>query len=313
MKDALRSFHVFSVAASSENFSKAARRLDMTPASVSRTIAQLEASVGARLFNRNTVSVKLTAEGVALRSAIGDRLDELLADVADMLSGLGHNTGGPLKVSLTNAYGKSHVLPKLPLFLAKYPDITLEIAFNDHRGDLLIEGHDIGTCYGPPDENAYISRVVCRPKLVLVASPGYLSKMGVPRSLDELTEHDCIEAKPDGVRSVAWLLKPPGNGTAISVAPRARLKISDQIDGVLLAAVAGLGITLVHRQAAEPFLRRGELRALLVDHAIESESGSEVYAYFPHRSGMASRARAFVEFLANEVGDEEVDIIPFAA
>ena len=97
------------------------------------------------------------------------------------------------------------------------------------------------------------------------------------------------------------------------VAPRARLKISDQIDGVLLAAVAGLGVTLVHQQAAEPFLRRGELRALLVDHAIESESGTEVYAYFPHRSGMASRARAFIEFLANDVGSENVDIAPYSA
>ena len=313
MKDALRSLHVFSVTAMSDNFSQAARRLDMTPASVSRTIAQLEASFGARLFNRNTVSVKLTAEGVALGRAVGSRLDELLADVADVRGGLGSSTGGPLKVSLTNSYGKSHVLPKLPLFLARHPQITLEIAFNDHRGDLLTEGHDIGTCYGPPDENAYISRVVCRPKLVLVASPGYLSTMGVPRTLDALDAHDCIEAKPDGVRSVTWQLRPPGHQHAISVAPRARLKISDQIDGVLLAAVAGLGVTLVHQQAAEPFLRRGELRALLVDHAIESESGTEVYAYFPHRSGMASRARAFIEFLANDVGSENVDIAPYSA
>ena len=313
MKDALRSFHVFSVTALSDNFSQAARRLDMTPASVSRTIAQLEASFGARLFNRNTVSVKLTAEGMALRNAIGSRLDELLADVANLRSGLGSNPGGPLKVSLTNSYGKSHVLPKLPLFLADHPQITLEIAFNDHRGDLLTEGHDIGTCYGPPDESTYISRVVCRPKLVLVASPGYLANRGVPRTLDALAGHDCIEAKPDGVGSVAWLLRPPGAQHAIAVAPHARLKISDQIDGVLLAAVAGLGVTLVHRQAAEPFLRRGELRALLVNHTIESESGSEVYAYFPHRSGMASRARAFVEFLAHDVGDEEVNIAPFAA
>lgn len=313
MKDALRSFHIFSIAARSDNFSQAARRLDMTPASVSRSIAQLEASLDARLFNRNTVVVKLTTEGIALRDAIGNTLDNLLSDVAALRGQLGESVSGPLKVSLTNSYGKSHVLPKLPIFLSRYPDIALEIAFNDHRGDLLTEGHDIGTCYGPPDESAYISRVVCRPKLVLVGAPAYLAEKGVPRSLEDLAVCDCIVGRPDGIQHVAWRFRPPGSKDVTAFLPAARLNISDQIDGVLLAAVAGLGVTLVHRQAAEPFLRRGELRSLLVDHDIASERGSEVYAYFPHRKGMASRARAFIEFLTYDVGDKDIDIMPFAA
>lgn len=312
MKDALRSFHIFSVAARSDNFSQAARRLGMTPASVSRTISQLEASFGARLFNRNTVAVKLTAEGESLQAVIGDRLNDLLAEIGAIHGAVGQ-FGGSLKVSLTNSYGKSYVLPKLPMFLARYPDMVIEIAFNDHRGDLLTAGYDIGTCYGRPDEAAYISRVVCRPKLVLVASPAYLERSGVPRSADDLASHDCIEASPDGVESVAWNFRRADRSESWSIKPDGRLKISDQIDGVLPAAVAGLGVTIVHRQAAEPFLRRGELKSLLVDHSIESENGAEVFAYFPHRSGMASRARAFLEFLVRDVGDPEIDVTPFAA
>lgn len=297
-------------------FSAAARQLGVTPGTVSRAMAQLEAGVGVRLFNRTTVEFSLTAEGQRLAALVCDKLAALDGALTAFRSE-NEEPRGLLRVSLTNSYGKNYVIPKLGDFLARYPDITLDIAFNDHRHSLIEDGFDVGTCYGRPDEFAYISRILCQPRLILVAAPAYLARHGVPRTPAELDRHNCINVRMGAKGAAAWsfhLHDGENTQTPTIVQPNSRILLSDQIDGVVPAAVAGLGLTVAHVRAVLPYLQNGSLKTLLSDYRIEARFDTQaVHVFFPHRIKIAPRVRAFVDFLVEDCGDEPVDCTGYTA
>lgn len=291
------------------SFSAAARHMGVTPGAISRSIGQLERVFGVRLFNRTTVEFSLTAEGRRLASHVCDKLATLEDSLADF-NAENKAPHGILRVTLANSYGKHYVIPRLGQFLDQYPDIKLEIALNDNRQNLIEDGFDIGTCYGLPDESAYISRVVCQPQLLLVGSPDYLLRRGVPLHPDELVAQDCINVRIGKKEEPVWLFYPRAQSPDESmhiVQPKGQLLISDQIDGVLHAAIAGLGLTVVHVRAALPFLQSGMLKALLTDYRIDAEGTREIHVFFPHREQIAPRVRAFVDFLIDGEGDDAFD------
>lgn len=305
----------FQVVVREGSFSAAARQLGLTPGAISRSIGQLERVVGVRLFNRTTVEFSLTAEGRRLASHVCDKLELLENSLADFNSE-NRAPHGLLRISMTNSYGKHYVIPRLAEFLSQYPDITLEVALNDNRQTLIEDGFDVGTCYGLPDQAAYISRVVCQPRLLLVASPDYLKKRGVPRHPGDLAEHDCVNVSIGAKGPGAWLFhsrNDPLGGTGQLVHPKGRLILTDQIDGVVHAAAAGLGLTVVHARAALPHLESGRLKAVLTDYRIDAEVGTrDIYVFFPHRAQIAPRVRAFVDFLTGDHGDEAIDCSRYA-
>ena len=305
----------FQVVVREGSFSAAARQLGLTPGAISRSIGQLERAVGVRLFNRTTVEFSLTAEGRRLASHVCDKL-EMLEDSLAEFNSENRAPHGLLRVSLTNSYGKHYVIPRLGDFLTRYPDISLEIALNDNRQTLIEEGFDVGTCYGAPDQSAYISRVVCQPRLLLVASPDYLDKHGVPRGPADLAEHDCVSVSIGTKLPGAWLfqhLEEKQGEAAQLVQPKGRVLITDQIDGVVNAAIAGLGVTVVHVRAALPHLESGALKVLLPDYRINSEVRTrDIHVFFPHRAQIAPRVRAFVDFLVGDEGDDGIDCTVYA-
>lgn len=305
----------FQVVVREGGFSAAARQLGLTPGAISRSIGQLERAVGIRLFNRTTSEFSLTAEGRRLASLTCDKLEMLEESLAEFNSE-NRAPQGLLRVSLTNSYGKHYVIPRLGEFLARYPLITLEIALNDNRQTLIEEGFDVGTCYGSPDQSAYISRVVCEPSLLLVGSPRYLEARGIPRHPGELGEHECINVSVGAKGPGAWVFYQRDTAAGESeyhVEPKGRVLLSDQIDGVVHAAVAGLGLTVVHVRAALPHLEGGRLHALLTDYRIDAEVGTrDIHVFFPHRAQIAPRVRAFVDFLVEDPGDDGIDLIAYS-
>ncbi len=305
----------FQVVVREGSFSAAARQLKLTPGAISRSIGQLEQAVGVRLFNRTTVEFSLTAEGRRLASHVCDKL-ELLEDSFAEFNSENKAPQGLLRISLSNSYGKYYVIPRLKDFLARYPEIDLEIALNDSRQTLIEEGFDIGTSYGRPDDSAYISRVVCKPRLVLVGAPEYLEEHGVPAHPDDLAEHECIAVSIGANWSGASIFGQSGgaDGEVLhKVQPKGRLLVTDQIDGVIQAAVAGLGLTVVHLRAALPYLKSGHLKALLTNYRIDAEVGTrEIHVFFPHRAKIAPRVRAFVDFLAEDRDDDGIDCAEFS-
>jgi DNA-binding transcriptional LysR family regulator len=305
----------FQVVVREGSFSAAARQLGLTPGAISRSIGQLERAVGVRLFNRTTVEFSLTAEGRRLASHVCDKL-EMLEDSLAEFNSENRAPQGLLRVSLTNSYGKNYVIPRLGEFLSRYPDISLEIGLNDNRQTLIEEGFDVGTCYGSPDQSAYISRVVCQPRLLLVASPDYLERHGVPRRPDELAEHNCVNVSIGAKGPGAWLFQKRDveEGASQLVRPNGRIMITDQIEGVLNAALAGLGLTVVHVRAALPHLESGRLKTLMNDYRIDSEVRTrDIHVFFPHRAQIAPRVRAFVDFLVEDEGDDATDCTIYSA
>ncbi|UZW57369.1 LysR family transcriptional regulator [Sphingobium sp. JS3065] len=305
----------FQVVVREGSFSAAARQLGLTPGAISRSIGQLERAVGVRLFNRTTVEFSLTAEGRRLASHVCDKL-EMLEDSLAEFNSENRAPQGLLRVSLTNSYGKNYVIPRLGEFLSRYPDISLEIGLNDNRQTLIEEGFDVGTCYGSPDQSAYISRVVCQPRLLLVASPDYLERHGVPRRPDELAEHNCVNVSIGAKGPGAWLFQQRDveEGASQLVRPNGRIMITDQIEGVLNAALAGLGLTVVHVRAALPHLESGRLKTLMNDYRIDSEVRTrDIHVFFPHRAQIAPRVRAFVDFLVEDEGDDATDCTIYSA
>jgi DNA-binding transcriptional LysR family regulator len=314
MRD-FRNLLVFREVVRAGGFSAAARALGVGPASVSRSIAKLEHELGARLCNRTTSEFHLTPEGAALAESVSADLDSLSRGLEEFVARR-TRPSGRLRVSLPNSYGKFYVLPRLPLFRATYPDIHLEIGFDDNRDNLVAGGFDVGVCYGAPNEAAYVSRVLCRPQLVLVASPGYLATRGVPRAPTDLAGHSTINVRLGGGELVSWVFyrtDSPAAEAPETHHPGGDMVFFDQIDGVVQAAAAGLGITAAHGYAALPYLQAGQLHTLLPDYELRARFGKgEVHVFFPHRSGMPPRVRAFVDFLVAHGGDETIDVTRFA-
>lgn len=305
----------FQVVVREGGFSAAARQLGLTPGAISRSIGQLERIVGVRLFNRTTVEFSLTAEGRRLASHVCDKIVVLEESLAEFLVE-NRAPHGLLRVSLTNSYGKFYVIPRLREFFDRYPEISMEIALNDGRQTLIEEGFDVGTCYGAPDQSAYISRIVCQPRLLLVASPEYLSLNGVPTRPADLAEHDCIRVSLGAKKPGKWLFRRDGaeEEEPEEVQPHGRIVVTDQIDGVLHAAVAGLGLTVVHLRAALPHLESGRLKTLLNPYRIDSDAAMRgIHVFFPHRAQIAPRVRALVDFLVADPGDDATDCGRFAA
>ncbi|HTZ69132.1 MAG TPA: LysR family transcriptional regulator [Acetobacteraceae bacterium] len=311
-----RNLLVFREVVRAGGFSTAARALGVAPTSVSRAIARLEQELGARLFNRTTSEFHLTPEGAALAESVGGTLDALTRAMEEFAASRNKPTGR-LRVSLPNSYGKFYVLPRLPQFRAEYPDIQLEIGFDDNRDNLVAAGFDVGVCYGVPNEAAYVSRVLCRPQLVLVASPDYLDLRGVPRTPADLAGHDAINVRLGTGELVSWAFHSVGAASEeppVTYHPGGDMVFFDQIDGVVQAAAAGLGITAAHGYAALPYLLAGQLRSLLPAFELRARFGKgEVHVFFPHRAGMPPRVRAFVDFLVATGGDERIDVARFAA
>ncbi len=134
---------------------------------------------------------------------------------------------GRLRVSLVHAYGKALVIPRLPIFCERYPDIDLEIGFDDERLDYVRAGFDVGVCYGEPKGHSYISRVLRKPQLILVASPQYLAHRGIPRTPQQLAQHECINVRLRDGRSAAWLFQRSKAATnLIPIVPRDGLSSS---------------------------------------------------------------------------------------
>lgn len=302
----------FVEAARAGSMSAAARKLDLTPAAISKNVLRLEGELGVRLFNRSTRQLRLTPEGerffaraeVALRE-----LDEAVAEVGRALEA----PSGRVRISVGVSFGRRWVAPALPALLQRYPALQIELDLDNRQVDLIAEGYDIGIRGGVIHDSALIARHVCDLPVVLVASPEYLARRGVPSSRSDLVWHDCI-----GVRFVSGT-RPPWrfhDSDAIhEIVPESRLLVSEPEAAVELA-VAGAGIAQISVHHVVSHLRAGRLQVLLL--AEHESRGRAVVLHYPHRQFLAPRVRATVEYMLQHFAaqaDLQVgvrDLEPFA-
>jgi DNA-binding transcriptional LysR family regulator len=296
----LQGLLAFIEAASAGSLAAAADRLELTPAAVSKSLARLEAQLGVRLLQRSTRRLALTAEGERFldkaRGALR-ALDEAVADVTQSAS----RPQGRVRISVGHAFGRQWVLPLLPAIGHAHPGLTIELDLDNRPIDIVAEGYDIGIRGGFIEDSSLVARRICRLPLALMASPAYLARAGVPRSVEELSRHACVAVRFAGSAPSPWRFTPPGGGRGrrIEVQPQPQISVSDP-EAVLDLALAGGGLVQAGLHHALPYLRSGRLKLLLVDRHDPGER--EVVLHYPHRRYLAPRVRVVVDALLAGLG-----------
>ncbi len=275
------------------NFSAAARELRLTPSAVSKLIGRLEDRLGARLLNRTTRRVSLTEEGRAFYqrcTPILDAIDEAERAVAELHG----EPRGLLKVNASTAFGHYHIEPLIPGFLARYPDLRLELTLSESIVNLIEEEVDVAVRIGQLPDSSLIARKLGTARRIVVASPAYLKRHGTPQTPDDLKDHNCLRlSKATSLNQ--WEFKGPGEPRRIDVAGNFEANSGTALHR---AAVAGIGLIRVGNFTVAADVRTGRLVPVLADH--EPPSETNIYAVYPHNRHLSPKVRAFVDLLVNK-------------
>lgn len=293
----LGSIEQFCRAAETGNFTSAAEILGLTPAAVSRSISRLEQRLGVRLFLRTTRAVKLTAEGELYWKECQLALEQI-AEAERAITGAQTVPSGPLRISVSAAYGTFRLLPLMPAFTALYPQIDIEVSISDKIIDFVEEGFDVAIRLGIPQDSRLVAFKLEDALLGVFGTPAYLAKKGEPRGIDDLVEHDCIQyISPNTGRPLQWLFTDE-QGTFIEQPITSRMRVLNDALGAVAWVNAGGGLYQTYRFAVRDALSRGDLVEVLQKYGGRSRPFSILY---PQNRHLSARVRAFVEFLRSAV------------
>jgi DNA-binding transcriptional LysR family regulator len=284
-------------AAETGSFTGAAEILGLTPAAVSRSISRLEQRLGVRLFLRTTRAVKLTAEGELYWKECQLALEQI-AEAERAITGAQTVPSGPLRISVSAAYGTFRLLPLMPRFTALYPQIDIEISISDKIIDFVEEGFDLAIRLGIPQDSRLVAFKLEDAMLGVFGTPGYLARKGEPRGIDDLRDHDCIQyISPNTGRPLQWLFTDE-QGDSIEKPITSRMRVLNDALGAVAWVNAGGGLYQTYRFAVGDALGRGDLVEVLQAFGGRSRPFSILY---PQNRHLSARVRAFVEFLRSAV------------
>lgn len=295
MDNRLADMEVFTRVIATGSFSAAARQLGQTPSAVSRAVTRLEDRLRVRLLVRSTRSLTPTAEGEAYLAEARVLLDQL----EDMESRIGQRARTPrglLRVSATVGFGAMVVVPLVPGFLEAYPQVELDLTLSAAVVDLWQERTNIALRSGRLKSSALKARRLATMRRVVVASPDYLARRGIPRVPADLEGHACLRYN---FMAPEWPFHDPRTGERILQPVRGPLAASD---GTILrqACLAGLGLMWSGDAVIAGDIAEGRLGEVLPDFADpEAETIHAVFAGHPH---LATRIRAYVDYLQANIG-----------
>ncbi|WP_402719567.1 LysR family transcriptional regulator [Janthinobacterium rivuli] len=275
-------------------FSAAARACGMTPSAVSKLVARLEERLGARLLNRSTRQLQLTAEGCGLY----ERGRHVLAalDEAERCAGVQDVPRGKIRVNANVPFGQHFLLPLAPLFLERYPEVTLDIVLTDEVVDILEQRTDVAVRAGPLKSSSLLARKLGQTRMVIVAAPAYLARRGTPQAAAELASHNLLDANYARARS-GWPLCLPDGDVVVPVVGNAQASDGEALRQL---ALAGLGLARLAAFQVRADIAAGRLQAVL--EAFNPGDSEEVHAVFVGQGGhVPLRVRVFLDFLAQNV------------
>ena len=277
----------------SGSFVAAAQGLGVTPSAVSKSVSRLEERLGVRLLNRTTRSLSLTDAGNSFYTRCRDLVGQL-SDAEAEVAATSQRPRGRLRVDMPVSFGRDYLVPALPRFLAQYPEIMLQISFNDRIIDIIEEGVDVVIRVGKLTDSRLVARQLTVPEVYLVAAPDYLERAGTPESPEELKRHSCIRFfNPNTGTNVDWVLESKGTEQEVPVTGQLMF---NSIEAVLAAAIAGLGIGPVPSLMADRALASGLITRVLPDWRLVPEKPlSALWVKDRHAS---PKVQVFVEFLA---------------
>ena len=278
-----------------DGFTPAARHLGLSRAQVSKAVNRLEEHLGARLLNRTTRRVSLTAAGRVYFErcqAILEDIDEL-EDIAASDSG---EPAGRLQISAPTSFGVLHLSRAIPAYLDRYPAVQVSLSLNDRFVDVVAEGFDLAIRIAELEDSGLVARRIAPNRLVFCAAPAYLEKHGEPRVPQDLAIHRCLvysnELKPD-----LWRVSGPGGLESVRVSGPL---CADNGDVLRSAALSGLGIALLPAFLVGADIRAGGLRQVLAAYCPPPIA---INAVFPSRRFLSARVRSFVDFLVEYYRD----------
>ena len=280
------------------SFTAASTRMGLSKALVSKYVAEVEASLGVRLFNRSTRRLAITEAGRAYYQQVLPLLDELAA-LADSMSGEQGSAKGLLRVSVPIAFGEMSLTPLVPKFLAQNPGLSLDLQLTDNMIDMLEEGIDVVIRIGSVDESNLVVRELNTFPLILCASPAYLKQHGSPQSAQALLEHNCIVDSNFRIGK-QWPMR-SANGKREVVNIRSNVSVNSP-RAVKELAIASGGIGMIPKFIVVDALLDGSLVEVLPGQNI-LEFG--MYALYPHRRYLAKKVRCFIDFLVENFAAEQ--------
>jgi DNA-binding transcriptional LysR family regulator len=276
------------------NFAAAGRALEISASAVGKAVARLEQEVGVRLFQRSTRRVRLTEEGRLFHERCRRILDDL-DDAQAMLVRTLEAPRGRLRVSAP-IVGHHFLLPLLPGFLARHPEVEVDVNFTDRTVDLIEEAVDVAIRSGDLPDSRLVSRPLQCFRLLLCASPGYLARHGTPIELRQLEGHAAIRFRhPNTGKLLDW----PMLQATPDVDSRLRTVFAcNNIEAVLSATLQGLGIACMPDFLVRGVLAEGQLVSVLEDQA---SAGGQFHALWPTSRHLSPKVRAFVDHLGRHL------------
>lgn len=292
--ESLNGILAFVKTAESLSFVSAARAMGISASAVGKNVARLESSLKVRLFQRSTRKVSLTAEGQLFYERCRRILDDL-QDAEAMLSHAIQAPRGRLRVSLPTI-GYRFLLPLMPAFRKAYPEIELEMDFNDHLVDLIDDGFDVVIRSGGLADSKLMSRKLGPFRFVLCAAPTYLARKGRPQTLADLERHDCLRYRFVTTGKIMdWSL---GADPEITQLRLPTVLTLNNMEAMLMAAVDGHGIAYMPDFLVRESVRTGALESLLDAHT--SDHG-QFWALWQSSRHLSPKIRVFVDFIAERL------------
>jgi DNA-binding transcriptional LysR family regulator len=277
------------------SFSNASRTLDMTASAVSKLVTRLEQRLGTVLMHRSTRELVLTPAGTEFY----DSAVRILEDIDEAEQAVGEGVSDPkgvLRVNTSTPFGTHQLLPLLPAFRARFPSIVLDVSLTDNVVDLTRERVDVAIRVGRLRDAAFKARLLGESFYVVVASPDYLARHGVPGAPEDLRLHTCLDF--NFRRSVAhWPFQVDGKTTSYPVRGAVLTNNGETMLGLTLL---GLGISRLGRFHVQHEIEAGRLVPLL--DAFNPGDVEPVHAVFPAQRHMPQRVRVFIDFLVERIG-----------
>jgi LysR family transcriptional regulator, regulator for bpeEF and oprC len=271
---------------------RAADSLRMPKASATALLQKLEAELGARLLNRTTRRVSVTAEGLAYY----ERCVEIMAKVSEAEESLGQTEGkahGRLRVDAPTLMARSVIVPALPSFFERYPNIELELGSSERRADLVEEGIDCAVWSGELEDSSVVTRRVGLLYLATCAAPSYLRVHGDPVHPRDLIQHRCINHfSRRSAKIFDWVFAKDGIRTQTAL--RGYIALDDE-NSYVAAAEAGLGIAQIPAFVLKEAMERGTLDVVLGEWLPEP---APLYVVYPQHRQLSSKVRVFVDWIA---------------
>ena len=269
------------------SFSAAARQLHVGQPAVSKTIAQLERHLQVALLIRSTHALAPTEAGQRFYERARAAIRE--ADEAELAArGAGAGLSGCLRVSAATTFARLHIVPLLPRFLEQHPELEIEIILDDRLIDLVVEGIDVSLRMGTLSDSAAVARKLATGGRSVLAAPGYLARMGEPRTPAALADHEAVTYSQV---SSAWSFT--RDGSEVSVAVRGRVRVS-AAEGVRAAVLADMGLAITSDWMFADELASGAVRRVLSDWALPA---IDLWAVFPSGRMVSAKARHFAAFV----------------